>query len=463
MPARCLRPSHGGSFRPVFLPQNLDKGIPFRYNIDESVKIRERIMKGVIHMKKLSVILLFSVLTLLLAVSAAAGTVMYEGGGSEEFFKNGASGALVLELNFPEPYNLDEADYLYIRYYIEDPEAYANNGQIEITSSGTCDAQEYNWDLGTMDMEPGWNEWQVDIFSGRETGGMPDFEKINYFRIYFFTDGENLVALDYVGFGGENEDFSSLATELGEVQRQEHVAKDEVKRTGEGDVGAISLQAAMELTPVNTEETDYAYIRLFLDGVEHFTGNGQLELTSKLNPDQQEIHWDVTGLDLQDGWNELKLDMDLPDSFDAEFNRAAVNFFRLYMFTEGPLSMELDYVGFGGENDSFGTDLPLYLVIPKDLEPQEEEEAAEVPAEETAEEPAEEPAEPAEEPAGEAAPEPEAAVEEVAEEPQVEEPVLAPATAPDPKPSPNTFDASFFIALFAVSALLGVTFTRRKS
>ena len=52
---------------------------------------------------------------------------------------------------------------------------------------------------------------------------MPDFAKINYFRIYFFTDGENLVALDYVGFGGEDEDFSSLATELGEVQREEHI------------------------------------------------------------------------------------------------------------------------------------------------------------------------------------------------------------------------------------------------
>ena len=113
-----------------------------------------------------------------------------------------------------------------------------------------------------MDMEPGWNEWQVDIFEGRETGGMPDFEKINYFRIYFFTDGENLVALDYVGFGGENEDFSSLATELGEVKREEHIAKDEVHRTGSGDVGAISVQASMELTPVNAEETDYVFVRI---------------------------------------------------------------------------------------------------------------------------------------------------------------------------------------------------------
>ena len=281
-------------------------------------------------MKKLSILFLFAVLSVLLAVSAAAGTVMYQNGGAENNFKNGESGALGIEINFDEAFNLDEADYLYIRYYIEDPELFANNGQIEITSSGRCDAEEFHWDLNTMDMEPGWNEWQVDIFTGSETGGMPDFQKINYFRIYFFTDGENLVALDYVAFGGEEEDFSAIATDLGEIVREEHVAEDSVRRTGEGSSGAINVSAAMELSPVNAEETEYAFIRVFVDGIDHFVGDGQLELTSKLNPDQQEIHWMVTDLDLQDGWNELMLDLDLPDSYDFDFNREAVNFFRLY-------------------------------------------------------------------------------------------------------------------------------------
>ena len=406
-------------------------------------------------MKKLSFFLLFAVLCVLLALSVSAGTIMYQNGGADNYFKNGPSGALVLDVKFDEPFNLDDADYLYIRYYIEDPEKYANNGQIEITSSGTCDAQEYNWDLNTMPMDAGWNEWQVDIFEGRETGGMPDFEKINYFRIYFFTDGENLVALDYVAFGGDNEDFSSIATELGEVKREEHVAKDEVDRDGSGDVGAISLQATMELSPVNTEEYDYAFFRIYVEGIDNFTGNGQLELTSKLTCDQQEIHWDVGNLDLQDGWNELKLELDLPDAYDMEFNRANVNFFRLYMFTEGPLSLELDYVGFGKEDNEFGTDLPVYLVVPAALEETVEEETAE---EAAAEAPAEEPA--AEEPAAE-----EPAAEEPAPEPEVEEAILTPEPAVPAKPetSANTFDASFVIALLSVTALLGVTFTRRKA
>ncbi|MBQ3862216.1 MAG: hypothetical protein II779_16965, partial [Clostridia bacterium] len=64
-------------------------------------------------MKRISLIVLFAALAVLLAVSASAGTLMFQDGGANNFFKNGQSGALVLELKFPEPYNLDDADYLY--------------------------------------------------------------------------------------------------------------------------------------------------------------------------------------------------------------------------------------------------------------------------------------------------------------------------------------------------------------
>ena len=91
-----------------------------------------------------------------------------------------------------------------------------------------------------------------------------------------------------MAFGGDNEDFSDIATELGEVQHEVHVAKDNLSREGEGEIGAINVQASMELSPVNSSEHDFVFVRIWLDGVENFTGNGQLELTSKLVSDQQE-------------------------------------------------------------------------------------------------------------------------------------------------------------------------------
>ena len=156
-------------------------------------------------MKKLAFLLLLAGIFVLLAVSASAGEIMYQGGGENGMYRTGYTGAINVELHFKEPFNLADADYLYLRFFVEDPERYANNGQIEITSSGKCDAEEYNWDVGSFDMQAGWNEWKIDLFAGQTAGGTPDIEKINYFRIYFFTEGENLVALDYVAFGGEKE------------------------------------------------------------------------------------------------------------------------------------------------------------------------------------------------------------------------------------------------------------------
>ena len=352
-------------------------------------------MKG-IPMKRLAFFILLVLTAVLLTAAASAGEIMYQGGAEGGLYRTGYTGAINIELHFKEPFNLADADYLYLRFYVEDPERYANNGQIEITSSGKCDAEEYNWDVGSFDMQAGWNEWKIDLFAGQEAGGAPDMEKINYFRIYFFTEGDNLVAVDYVAFGGENEDCSAIATELGEVKRTVHVASDRINRVGKGSSGSIYMQAAMEASPVNAEDYDCVFIRFKADGIDNFTGDGQLELTSSLSPDQKEMNWLVSGLDLEDGWNELKLDLYAPDNVAGDFDYAKINFFRLYMFTEGLLKLNLDYIGFGYEDDDFGYDLPAYLVVSEDapeLTPEEQaarEEAQRVKAEERAAEKAKE-------------------------------------------------------------------------
>ena len=347
-------------------------------------------------MKKLFLLILLAVTAVLLAVSVSAGEVMYQGGAESGLYRTGYTGAINIELHFKEPFNLSNADYLYLRFYVEDPARYANNGQIEITSSGKCDAEEYNWDVGSFDMQAGWNEWKIDLFEGQEAGGAPDLEKINYFRIYFFTEGDNLIAVDYLAFGGENEDFSSLATELGEVKRTVHVASNRINRVGKGSSGSVYMQAVMEASPVNAEDYDCVFLRFKVDGIDHFTGDGQLELTSSMSSDQKEMNWLVSGLDLQDGWNELKLDLYAPDNVAGDFDYAKINFFRLYMFTEGTLKLNLDYIGFGYEDDDFGYDLPAYLVVSEDapeLTPEEQAaraEAQRIAAEERAAKKAEE-------------------------------------------------------------------------
>lgn len=415
-------------------------------------------------MKRISLVLLAITVMAVLAISAsAANTVMYSGGGAAQNIVQGDAGALVIELKFdgedaenPQTFNVDDSDALYVRFFVEDADALTGNGQIEISSSGTCDQQEYNYNPFAYEIVSGWNELELYLWEGQETGGSPDFTKINYFRIYLFTDGENAVALDYVAFGDEGEDLSSIATDIGEIVKEEVVLANELTDHAESDT--LSTLTACNRIPediCDVTNYDYLFARIYVEGIDNFTGDGQLEICSKPSPDLQEVHWDVNTLELQDGWNELKLDTYLASSYDESFNRANAQFFRLYMFTSGNLKLDLDYVGFGNE-DSDPNSLPVYLVKPA------ADRAEEAPADEATEETtAETEAAVAE---TEAAAETEAVEGTAAAEETVDETVATeePAAETTETAAPQTFDAAVVAAIAAVAASAGAYIASKK-
>ena len=67
-------------------------------------------------------------------------------------------------------------------------------GQIEITSSGTCDVNESNWNVDQYITKTGWNEIWLDISTAGSTGGEADLTRIHFFRIYI----ENSSATFYI-------------------------------------------------------------------------------------------------------------------------------------------------------------------------------------------------------------------------------------------------------------------------
>lgn len=73
--------------------------------------------------------------------------------------------------------------YLHLWIYCQDVSK-MGEGQIELTSSGTCDQNELNWSLGQAVTKSGWNELWLELSSGGSTGGTIDFTKVNYLRIY---------------------------------------------------------------------------------------------------------------------------------------------------------------------------------------------------------------------------------------------------------------------------------------
>ena len=81
--------------------------------------------------------------------------------------------------------------YLHFYIYCSDITKMGEVGQIEITSSGVCDVNEYNWNVLQCITKTGWNEVWLDLFSAGTTGGAADLTSINYLRIYMLNSSAN--------------------------------------------------------------------------------------------------------------------------------------------------------------------------------------------------------------------------------------------------------------------------------
>ncbi|MEQ9307535.1 MAG: NBR1-Ig-like domain-containing protein, partial [Marinoscillum sp.] len=68
-------------------------------------------------------------------------------------------------------------------YYVSDPSKMStSNNQVEIGSGGAADVNEYHWKLTSF--STGWNFISLDVSAASTTGGTPDLNAINWFRIY---------------------------------------------------------------------------------------------------------------------------------------------------------------------------------------------------------------------------------------------------------------------------------------
>jgi lysophospholipase L1-like esterase len=67
-------------------------------------------------------------------------------------------------------------------YYVSDATKFSASNQIEIGSGGAADVNEYSWDIGPL--TNGWNHITKTFASAVTTGGTPNLNAINWFRIY---------------------------------------------------------------------------------------------------------------------------------------------------------------------------------------------------------------------------------------------------------------------------------------
>ncbi|TZF85025.1 hypothetical protein FW774_08655 [Pedobacter sp. BS3] len=258
--------------------------------------------------------------------------------------------------------------------YVEDASRVKlSDGQIEITSSGQPDQQEYNWptsSLGTL--QTGWNKIQLDLKDAGESGGGADLGAINFFRIYMnTTDAASAtapftMAIDAVGFvqiggsgGGpvdtgiwescDNLDGWDSPGNMGDYIETAGKKEGTGFIKGKIPIGSNEMRfAKLNATSFDSKVTKENGQLTFWFYVEHpeLFSEIQVQISSTDNIDSYRYGWNLmdepaTGVKLNTGWNEIKLDLTRAYDSDGGADLSALRFFRIFGFTNDNATAEI--------------------------------------------------------------------------------------------------------------------------
>lgn len=110
--------------------------------------------------------------------------------------------------------------------------------------------------------------------------------------------------------------------------------------------GVVMMQK--EFAPFDTEvtkENGYLAFDLYVENTEVFgAGDTQFEISSSGGPDIGEVNWNVSEMNLFNGWNKVELSL---KKAGGDVNLNAINFLRWYHTgLTGPVSIKIDHIRF---------------------------------------------------------------------------------------------------------------------
>jgi hypothetical protein len=240
-------------------------------------------------------------------------------------------------------------------WYISDVSLLKDDGQIEITSGGDADKEEYGWSVGKLlpTLANGWNLINLN-FRDADLSGVPNPAAVNYFRIFFFTknkDHADLVSgVDDLKFRAipppppivfDPVDIKDGWETVGEVKIEPLSPKEGtgyLKNTipNGGDFMQFIKQLPAPLNVTFAPANGRFHFWLYISDVSYLKKDGSIEITSSGKSDDHEDAWDVTPLldGLKNGWNEINLDLDKTNkTSDGGVDLSKVDHFRMFFFT----------------------------------------------------------------------------------------------------------------------------------
>ena len=158
---------------------------------------------------------------------------------------------------FATPVNsyCDTTSYLDLWLYVSDVSKFDGGGQLEITSAGKADTDEFNWAVGELGLVNGWNDLHLRI-GDASIMGEPDLSSINFFRLYQFLSGDVITRIDYIRFSGLVYEAMSAPLNLTATPGDASVSLDWDDNT-ESSLGGYNIYRAnylgLSYSKINTE------------------------------------------------------------------------------------------------------------------------------------------------------------------------------------------------------------------
>ncbi len=270
--------------------------------------------------------------------------------------------ALVLSRSF-EPMDLTafKNGYLHLWIYVRDLSA-LSGGQIELSSAGTADVSETAWDLMAYVKKSGWNEVYLPVSQALLTDGGADFSAVNFIRVFALSCGNNALGVDYVCMSNT----APPAPSRMDANNQYVIDQVEALETWVGsDVYLSRSDPAVGSACLMTQSVDeagsavftrllpnldayayrngYLHLWLYIENVDLVTG-GQIELSSAGMPDVEETSWNIGGIELKNGWNDIYLPVSEATKVGGGANFGKLDFIRIYIMTSQPQKIGIDYI-----------------------------------------------------------------------------------------------------------------------
>ena len=220
-----------------------------------------------------------------------------------------------------------EDKYLKLSLYVArtndetaDISALVKDGQIELTSSGSSDANELAWGLGSLNLSPGWNTVYLPFAKAVKRGSFDD-TSVNYFRIY------NLVSDNTIQYTLRVRDVSVISHDsISEYALPVKITGTNLIEKTFTSVDASNLKNPhLQLSFYVARTDDESSIEGLAT---HYSG---IELTSSGWCDNEEIAWSLKDYDVQPGWNTVSLPFLRAGKQGAQpFDITAIDYFRIY-------------------------------------------------------------------------------------------------------------------------------------